>query len=139
MTVNQQDPNIPPNEETCCQSREEPVEEHSRKTLQSRTGVYNRNTCIVCQQGCKLDRVEFLETGSRMLKVVDYFQIRAFSLEWTQFLIQGMLLQICQISPERLGQHAKKIIKNHASKQEIQKIKDVNQVITDLEIIEIVR
>ena len=82
MTVNQQDPNIPPNEETCCQSREEPVEEHSRKTLQSRTGVYNKNTCIVCQQeGCKLDRVEFLETGSRMLKVVDYFQIRAFSLE----------------------------------------------------------
>ena len=42
------------------------------------------------------------------------------------------------MSPEMLGQHSKKSIKNHAKKQEIQKIEDINRLVVDLEIINVV-
>ena len=48
------------------------------------------------------------------LKWLNYFQIRVFSLEWTQFQFKRRCCQWCQISPEMLGQHSKKSIKNQS-------------------------
>ena len=82
ITDNQQDPNIPHKEKSYSQSPKEPVEEHSRKTLQSKTEVYKKNASIIyLQEGEKLHRAQFLETGSRMLKVVELFPDKSFSLE----------------------------------------------------------
>ena len=58
---------------------EKPVEEHFRKTLRSRIEVYNNNAYIICQQeGEKPHRVEFLEIGSRMLKVAELLPDQSF-------------------------------------------------------------
>ena len=81
VNVNQQDPNILHDEKSSSQLPEEPVEEDSRKTLQSRTDVYNKNACIICQQeGEKLHRVDFLETSSSMLRVIELLWDKSFFL-----------------------------------------------------------
>ena len=141
ITVNQQEPNIPHKEKSCSQSSEEPVEEHSRKKLRSRTKVYNKNACIICQQeGGKLHRAEFLETGSRMFKVAELLPDKSFFIRMNTIpnsrdaVANDVKYHLkCWVNTQR------KTLKAMPEKQEIQEIEHVNRVIADLEIIEIVK
>ena len=128
-------------QKSCSQSPEEPVEEHSRNTLRSRTEVYSKNACIICQQeGGKLHRVEFLETGSRMLKVAELLPDKSFFVRMNTVpnsrnaVANDVKYPLkCWLSTQR------KALKAMPENQEIQEIEDVNRVIADLEIIEIAR
>ena len=141
VTVNQQDSNIPHKVKSCSQSPEEPVEEHSRKPLRSRSEVYNKNACIICQQGesRKLRSIEFLETDPRMINIVELLPDMSF------FIRMNTIPNSREAAANDVKYHLKywvnmqrKTLKTISEKQEIQETGDVNGVIADLEIVKIV-
>ena len=130
VTVNQQDSNIPHKEKSCSQSSEEPVEEHSRKPFQSRSEVYNKNACIICQQEeiRKLRRVEFLETDTRMIKVAELLPDKSFFIR----------MNTIPNSREAVANNIKYHLKYWVNTQVDIPTRNVNGVIADLEIVRIV-
>ena len=117
VNVNQQDPNILHDEKSSSQLPEEPVEEDSRKTLQSRTDTYNKNACIICQQGEKLHKVDFLETSSSMLRVIELLRDKSFfHLNEHNFKFKGCTANMSNITWVNTPRKASKTI---AEKQEI--------------------
>ena len=68
--------------------------EMSVKCTRSKSILYRKGLCVICQKGGKLRKAAVKSTGKRMLNVQKFCLITIFSYGLTQYRLQKMLLQM---------------------------------------------
>lgn len=111
-----------------------------KKLLRSESREYNKNICIIChEEGGKLHKVEFKETGQRMLKISKSLPEKGFFIRMNSIPSADAIANDVQYHLKCWVNAQRSIPKSSEEQEKREGVNDVRRVIADIEIIDIVK